>query len=164
MFLFWWCLGIWVWEDCNYQYGYYFLPLLSGCFIPFFLLSLWFLGVCGGCVLPGRKFCWDSARCGHCAFLVKCVSKCWKLTLKNENCWWVIRGSSQEKIRAGCFTTICLVSWERGQIVRRGHNRHPAAGWRMRLGNVIYRIGGRVTFWSSPTFFNGPCFSIRLYW
>jgi hypothetical protein len=29
--------------------------LLGECFVPWFLFPLWFLGECGGCVLPGRK-------------------------------------------------------------------------------------------------------------
>jgi hypothetical protein len=36
-------------------------------------------------VSPGRKLFWDANRCGHWTFQVKCVSRFWELTLKNDN-------------------------------------------------------------------------------
>jgi hypothetical protein len=39
-----------------------------------FCCPFWFLGECGGCVLPGRIF-WGPDRYGHCWFQVKCVPR-----------------------------------------------------------------------------------------
>lgn len=32
------------------------MSLLSSCFVPWFLFTLWILGECDGCVLPGKTF------------------------------------------------------------------------------------------------------------
>lgn len=61
--------------------------------------SLWFLRKCDGCVLPSRKFFWDPDICGHWRFWVKCVSWCWKLTIRN----WV------------CLEESCSVGLEKGR-------------------------------------------------
>lgn len=40
-------------------------------------------------------------------------------------------------------TRICLVTWELGQRVRRGHNSHSATESMMRIGEWILKRGGR---------------------
>lgn len=82
-----------------------------------FCCLFWFLE-CGGSVFPGRELSWDSARCVHQFFWVKCVSKYWELILRDE----VILGVGWDGIRksigrrkAGFSTSICLDSWKWGQ-------------------------------------------------
>lgn len=43
---------------------------------------LCFLRECGACVLPSKKLFWNPDRCDHYALWVKCVSRCFVLTLK----------------------------------------------------------------------------------
>lgn len=66
------CLGFWVWEDCSSKCFYLVLSLLSGCFVPLFLVLSLVLGECSSCGLLGRKFFWCPDKCGHWGFLVKC--------------------------------------------------------------------------------------------
>ena len=46
--------------------------------------------------------------------------------------------------KGGCSSKICLVSWESGQRVRRGHNREFAVELEVRLGDWVGRREGRV--------------------
>ena len=59
-----------------------FFSLLGRCFTSLFSVSSLILEECGGCVLPGRKF-WNPVRCDHWSFWVKCLSRHWKLMLRN---------------------------------------------------------------------------------
>lgn len=48
-----------------------------------FCFLLCFLGECGACVLPVKKFCYDPDTCDQYMFQVKYVSKFLELTLRN---------------------------------------------------------------------------------
>ena len=58
--------------------------LISGPVFVGFCCALWFLE-CDDCVLPARKFFWDPVECGHWGFQVKCVSRYWELTSRDED-------------------------------------------------------------------------------
>lgn len=80
-----------IWS-CLYRVNVLFL----GVCCPF-----WFLGECGSYVLPGIKFSWDPARCGHCRCQVKCVSNCWEQMLRNEDGLEEDGGGPQEEGKQG---------------------------------------------------------------
>jgi hypothetical protein len=58
-----WCLGIWVWKNCNSRCSCVVLSLFR-CFC----CPLWFLGECGVCDLPGTECSWDLSKCDQWSF------------------------------------------------------------------------------------------------
>lgn len=50
-----------------------------------FCCPLSFLREHGGCVFPAREFFWDPEKCDNWRLQVKCISRHWKLILKNKD-------------------------------------------------------------------------------
>lgn len=79
-----------------------------------FCCPLWYLN-CAGCGLPSSNFFWDSDRCGHWRFLVKCASRYWELTLRiGDGLVGALRGPMGGR-KERCSTRICLPSRNEGR-------------------------------------------------
>lgn len=91
---------------------------------------MFFLGDCGGCVLPDRECFGGPAMC----FQVQCISRYWELILRNGGELGVLGRESTGEKKAGYATRLCLVhgAWE--QRVRKGQSRESATEPGMRPG------------------------------
>jgi hypothetical protein len=88
-----------------------------------------FLGGCGGCVLPGRKFFWDPARYRHWGLQVECVSRYSELHL--ERGWarkGALRGSTRGQ-KAGYSTSVYLVPGNGGRKGREATTGSLLQSW-----------------------------------
>lgn len=75
-----------------------------------FVFNLWFLGLCGGCVLPSRELFQGLDGYGHWALWIKCGCRSWELTLRNgDGIAAGVRGSIG---RRTCPIRICLIPSE----------------------------------------------------
>lgn len=83
VFLF-WHLGIWAWEDCNCRCCCLVQSFWGVCFVLWFLFPVYFLGECGDCMLPFKKF-----------FLASCG---WGLLMggPGKMCFWVLGDDTYE--------------------------------------------------------------------
>lgn len=109
---------------------------VDGLFLDF-CCCLWFLGGCGSCGLTHRKFFWAPARCDHGIPGRVCFRYC-ELTHRNEYGLDRRAVGFTEDRKAGHPIRICLVSWERGQRVKRDHSRWSTIelGMRLRVGSA----------------------------
>lgn len=102
--------------------------------ISLVLKRVWYLYVSGG------KFFWDTGKCGHWGFHVKCVSK-------NRDGL----GGNTDKVHMSVGSMVLVLGM--GHKVRRGHivwYRAADKTW-----GLVWRRGGRVKIWSLSTYFTG---------
>lgn len=94
--------------------------------------------------------------CHHWMFWIECTTWYWELTLSN--------GGDLERGGVRCFTRgrktryvtrICLVTWKWGHRGRRGQSRYSTIDLGTRMKHRIWRRGGRMKVWRSPTCSHG---------